>query len=282
VVRYDGHITIKKLKHPSSETSDIYQDFFAISGSDRAARLAVSPPLPRPLDASLGQDGCITWTWYGTDRGARRRPPAIKQPPPTFCFAFAKLADSSPEQVRGFAAKWGPLGAEGPEPVERWLEHARRARAYLRFFGELLSRGPGKDEDWKIICESLSIQLVRSDFNRAAQMAVTASAVNKWFAEARGHRLLDIVNHTLVVRPGASNLLGVLITQVAQVIARSDQLAVCAGCWDPFTPTRPLSKGLRQYCKKCRKRKIPARDAARDWRRRRRTKESANSPGESK
>ena len=98
--------------------------------------------------------------------------------------------------------------------------------------------------------------------------AVVGGAVNKWFAAAAGHRILDLVDGTLQVRPAASNLFGVLIVQIAYVLSRCDEAAVCAGCKKPFQPKRPISRGIRQYCRSCRQAKVPQRDAARDWRRR--------------
>jgi hypothetical protein len=88
------------------------------------------------------------------------------------------------------------------------------------------------------------------------------------FAKARGHRILDLVDSQLQVRPGASNLLGVLVTQIAHAMARSDESPACANCKTTFPPKRRLSRGSRQYCPACRKAKVPQRDASRDWRRR--------------
>ena len=63
------------------------------------------------------------------------------------------------------------------------------------------------------------------------------------------------------MQPGASNLLGVLVTQIAHVMARSDELAVCANCKKLFRVKRRLSRGSRRYCPRCRRAKVPQRDA---------------------
>jgi hypothetical protein len=101
-------------------------------------------------------------------------------------------------------------------------------------------------------------------------LAIAACAVNAWFAAARGHRILDVVEGQFQIRPGASNLFGVLGAQLAYAIARSDEMARCAGCKAAFTPERPISHGSRQYCRTCQRRKIPQRDASRAWRSRKR------------
>ena len=132
-------------------------------------------------------------------------------------------------------------------------------------------RRPRPEEDWVVIIESTKIgKLDRKKLHKNTEIAIMSSAVNTWFADAKGHQILEIVDGQPRVRPGASKLFGVLITQIAHTIARTDQLTVCAGCERPFTPKRPLSRGSRQYCPQCRKAKLPERDAARDWRRRER------------
>jgi len=115
--------------------------------------------------------------------------------------------------------------------------------------------------------------LERSGLPREIQLAIVGAAVNTWFDQARGHGILTMQNNELQVQPYASTLFGVLVTQIAHVIARSDQKTVCAGCRNPFAPARPIVRGSRQYCTICRKRGVPQRDASRDWRRRAREKQ---------
>jgi hypothetical protein len=192
------------------------------------------------------------------------------------CFDFAKLADGSDEQTRLFAAQWGPLGLSprvNEERVGLWLKYARLARAILRFKAGKQIGGLGRDDDWKTICKSMPVRsLDRVKMSSEWQTAIMVSAVNTWFDRARFHGIVQMVENQLQVRPYAGFLFGILITQIAHAIARADQMAVCSGCNDPFVPTRPLSRGVRQYCKRCRKKKIPQRDAARAWRQRGREK----------
>lgn len=260
-----------KNRNPVTPTrSKPWKDFLSLAKRSRAARLNDSPLLPKPLDASV-QNGYLAWTWYSPDRGGESKPPALKKPPPALCFAFARLADGSDEQIRQFAAKYGPLRVEmrEEEAVDSWRHYARLTRALLRFRGDRVTGDRGDEDDWRVICKSISVgSLERRGLPYQLQMAILAAAVNTWFAQARGHGILAMVDGKLRVRPYASNLFGVLITQIAHVIARSDQTAVCAGCQNPFLPKRPLVRGSRQYCSRCRKAKVPQRDASRDWRRR--------------
>ena len=150
-----------------------------------------------------------------------------------------------------------------------WRQYARLAQALLRFTADVHSGGRGYEKDWRVICQFTRAKILeRERGGRKLQIAIVGLAVNTWFDQARGHGILTMVDNDLQVRPFASNLFGVLITQIAHAIARSDQKAVCAGCRNTFSPTRPLVRGLRQYCNVCRKKKVPQRDAARDWRRR--------------
>jgi hypothetical protein len=166
------------------------------------------------------------------------------------------------------------------ESVKSWRHYARLALALMRFTAQLTSGGRGDEKDWALICGSTPLEGFELDgLKEREQMAIVAAAVNLWFAKARQHGVLTMVGDDLQISPNASDLFGVLVTQIAHVIARSDQMAVCAGCRDPFPPDRPITRGTRQYCKRCRAGKKPQRDASRDWRRRTQKKEETVIPG---
>jgi hypothetical protein len=261
-------MTRSKQTPNDSKASTWWKDFLRLPSRNRAARLLRPPPLPRPRKALL-HDGFLKWTWYQMD--GERKPPELQTAPATLCFRFARLAQATEKQIRVFAESWGPLdlGSRQEESVAVWRRHARLAQALLRFTAELSSGGLGDEDDWRVICQSTPAKdLERLGLPRGTQIAIVAAAVNTWFAQARGHGILAIQDDDLQVRPYASNLFGVLVTQIAHVIARSDQKAVCAGCRNTFRPTRPIVRGSRQYCDVCRKKGVPQRDASRDWRRR--------------
>jgi hypothetical protein len=202
--------------------------------------------------------------------------PPLPTVPAGLCFQFVQLAARSDEEIVAFAQRWGPLGLEirAEERIEDWRRYAALGGALLRFAGDRATGGHGSDEDWRVICESTPPGFTeRNQLTTAQQTAITALSVNTWFARARGHRLLKLVGNDLQVQPAASHLFGALITEIAHVIARTDQMAICAGCRNPFTPKRPISRGSRQYCTRCRNARVPQRDAARDYRRRTNPKE---------
>jgi hypothetical protein len=255
---------------------DRWKDFLVVSDPklrnrrNRAARLVGPPLMPRPLRAAI-HNGSLNWTWYANERDGSHKSPALQTAPPQLCFAFARLAQASDEGIRRFAEQWGPLNRDRreEESVDHWRRYARLAQALMRFTAQVISGGHGDVEDWRVICQSTPVQALElRGLKDQEQMAIVAAAVNIWFDQAREHGILTMLGGDLQVRPHASNLFGVLITQVAHVIARADQMAVCAGCPDPFMPVRPITRGSRQYCERCRKMKKPQRDASRDWRRR--------------
>jgi hypothetical protein len=259
-------------------------DSLALPSKDRASQLFATPMFSRPAFASLDEDGFLRWKWPGhvvyeeqpvKAPGAKRDAPKLQRAPRALCFRFAQLASGSDEQIRVFAERWGPLGFDqrAEEQIKDWRRYSEVAAALLRFTAEQITGGRGSDADWSTILEFTEVKgLARSHLTPAVQKMIAAMAVNTWFAKARGHRILDVVDKRVQIRPGASNLLGVLITQIAHVIARSDESALCAGCKRLFPPKRPPSRGARQYCVVCRKAKVPQRDAARDYRRRTRSK----------
>lgn len=273
-------------------TSDQIQDFLTVRGRFRTARTVPVPLAARPVAAFL-KDGYLTWTWDDSknieqlnalcERLKKNLKITVKRVipleprkcPGTLCFDFARLAEGSDENIRRFAAKWGPLNfaKRAEEHIGVWRQYTRLALALLRFAADQLSGGPGLPDDWRTICESISnSSLTRIGMPRSFQMAIVAASINTWFAHAGGHSIVGVTKDgNIQVQPQANKLFGILITQIAHVIARSDQTVVCAGCKGPFPPKRRLVRGIRQYCELCRKRRIPACHAARDWRRRKRT-----------
>jgi hypothetical protein len=273
-INYDVNMTISKRPSAPSISSDLLKDFLSLPRKSRTARLVGRPWLPRPVNALL-RNGYLTWIWYEAESGGSAVPPKLQRPRNDLCFAFAQLAHASNEEIREFAARWGPLGIESrEEAADEWRRWAAVAQALLRFAVETAAHGTGSDEAWNTICASLPVvSLDRCKWNRREQLAIAAMAVNTWYAKARGHRILDVMPGQFQIQPSASNLFGVLAAQVAHAMARSDQKAQCAECKVLFTPKRPISNGKRQYCSRCRREQVPQRDAARDWRSRKRQRE---------
>jgi hypothetical protein len=260
-------MTTARRSPSGSEVSPNYKDFLDLPRSTRSGRVTGIPLLPNYLGASVDRHGNLRWP------PPPRRGVPLHKPPADLCFSFARLAEGSPEQIRRFAALWGPLGREvGIEQnVNHWKRHARVIQAILRFTAERISGGRGLEKDWETLCEWIlpaPPPLERKGMNPREQMAFVCSAINKWFSAAKGNGILALTGQRLQVRAHGSNLFGVIGIQTAYAVARTDQAVVCAGCQEPLRRSRPLSRGDRSYCESCRKKKIPQRDAARDYRQR--------------
>ncbi len=232
------------------------KDFLSLLRRGRPARLINVVELPRPKRASLQEDGFLNWEW---DRKLRTH-----RPPATLCFDFARLAEASNTKICAFAGKWGPLafGQRFEEHADDWRRYARVTQALLRFVGHDSVAGRGSEDDWRTICEWLGISSDNASLSSLGKFKMEITAV-------------DVVNHKLQVRPHASNLFGILITQIAHAVARSDQQSICSGCGVPFVLKRRPSRGVRCYCAVCRKKRVPRRDAARDLRRRNRLEKTS-------
>jgi hypothetical protein len=241
-------------------TSDFYENIFRRLPGERSARIFPSNVFMKPASATVDSDGNLRWTWPQQLR--------LQKFPSEVCFEFARLSDASDEQVRRSAGRWGPLyfGRGMRERTDDWREYARLIRAFLRYIAD-----PRQVEDWKMICRSFApgVQLEETD-SIPEQRALTAAAVNYWYDVAHGHQILEYVGGRFQLRPGGTNLFVVLFTQLAHKMAFSDQTAICSGCNEAFAPKRLPPRGSRIYCPRCRRKKLPERDAARDYRRRKR------------
>jgi hypothetical protein len=242
-----------------------------IFGRGRSARLIAPDPLPRPSSAAVDSEGYLSWKWptEKTDVGRAR----LRKIPPKLCFQFARLAEADDEGIRRAAERWGPLNyhrgkGERGETVSEWRKYAQLARAILRFVAQDF-RGSDREADWKTIWNwVLPGQEVAelAVFPRKFRGTTTAMGVNLWYSRAIGNAIVQVNQAGFQVQPFGANLFGILIAQIAHMIARSDEAAICAGCRQAFNPLQPLSRGARRYCKSCRKKKVPERDASRDYR----------------
>jgi hypothetical protein len=179
-----------------------------------------------------------------------------------------------------------PVGypSEVAEPVSRWLDFARQARALLSIGALLLAprrRWPGKDydahvRDWATVLEGTPSE--RDQLAKAIARDRDASRlhltwyVNRWlmlgdvrpslhWTQARGAPSLGMGGL------GFGGTFGLLAVDLAVGVSRSHELSMCDGCKYPYLREgRKAKAGQRNYCPDCRSRGIPARDRKRDER----------------
>jgi len=269
------------MKHVAVEStsSNFFEDFLS-TARNRVACLTTTTLLPRPRDARLGADGQLSPMYYGEDH----RPPVIERFPADLCFRFARLAESSDEQIRRFMAQWGLLRSESPsEPAQCWRSNAKLARAILRFTAELYGTGSGCNEDWELLCNYVTGCSLGKRLGLPVnfQLQIVAAALNKWYGSARGNCIVVCRDERLAFLNEASNLLGVLILQIAHAITRTHQRIPCDGCGRWFRPDQPQSRGSRRYCKKCQEAKVSRRHAVRDCRARKKLRDQQSKAADS-
>ncbi len=65
-----------------------------------------------------------------------------------------------------------------------------------------------------------------------------------------------------------TTLFPALALQLTLAVARTTGFAFCSGCGQSYPPKRQPAVGRRSYCDECRQKKVPLRDAQREFRRR--------------
>jgi hypothetical protein len=239
----------------------------------------------------------------------------LKAESPAMMEEFLRLADASPEKIRDFARHWGvleickhslprshnPPGYPLPDPVtwcnprgfrdsrsncweplDAWRHFSRQFAAVLNIRARLEEGKVGKSEDWKMALNNPDApywkQNITAEHDRLAmrlneflRIGAVRPSVH-WFDYERWQAGLPMRGWSIKLTFGG--LFGALASQLAFAVARTQGLAICSACARPFTPIKQLSNGRRHYCTDCKK--ASARDASRDYRRRKRDATPAN------
>jgi hypothetical protein len=97
---------------------------------------------------------------------------------------------------------------------------------------------------------------------------MVAGSINKLFNRCPKHGCIKIAAQRTQIGPTTEGLGATVLLQFAQVLTRRNGKVPCSGCGKRIDPSTAKA-GHRRYCQTCRKKKIPARHAARDYRSRR-------------
>jgi len=137
----------------------------------------------------------------------------------------------------------------------------------------LASGRPGLATDWEVVVRMMEFQESRlfsmhglandrlkfeitlnTLIGRAQVRPVVRNVESSWRVEfVGGHRI-------------CCALYGALICQLMLAATRTEGAVICASCGIGFTPKRRPNQARRAYCRLCREKKVPERDAARDYR----------------
>jgi hypothetical protein len=242
----------------------------------------------------------LTWSPRGVFRRAKASSSLLE--------AFVGLADAVDAGILNYARRWGVFGicrhglpaSHNPPPVPRpildgvfrpmdelpwcyprgwwggcawepldtWRAYARKFRAVLNVAAGLHDGRRGTGDDWR----ELNVEMRDGGpTERLRQERVQLCTVlNQFLAQGRISLEIRWDETTPTLRPRGSGLFGAVLIQLVLAVGRSGGFAICAACGIPFIPARRPRPDQRHYCERCRKLKVPARDAAADYRRRRR------------
>jgi hypothetical protein len=259
--------------------------------------------LPKPIDVRLDADSLL-FTWHSERARSRTEltgddeKPVVQNElatnaiPADLWEHFLKL--ESDTEVLAFARQWGPLNVANltSERVNEWKKYAKLARAMLLMAIDLQridtrvwdTFAPAGFRDRWLWFSTREHWLAVARYALDSDPAEVLGGISRTTAAQIGPTLLALAfnrcynatsgNHFIArpakggieIRPGATTLLGTLITQLAYVIAAVDQKIACfnfAECRNFFTPLHKTDRGQRRYCKACRRRKVPNRDRQR-------------------
>lgn len=218
---------------------------------------------------------------------------------------FVSLADAPPERILSYATRWGVLelcehnmppshqtlqgGLCAPretrdgrffEPVAAWRWWANRAKATLTIAAQLHHGAIAPTTEWEAAI-ALESRPHPPGYQRHSRVEKAwrelAFYLNHWLRVGRVRPLVELVEarEGRAYRPaillGVGGLFGALAIHLVLAVSRTNGLALCSNCGAGYSPFRQPRTGERHYCEDCRKGKVPQRDAARDfWKRKRR------------
>jgi hypothetical protein len=176
------------------------------------------------------------------------------------------------------------------ESIDGWVKIARRAYSILNIAAKLHQDKLGEVSDWASVKTWFvwgpDDRPLREQHDRwmekfgntvSGQKSRLAFEINNWLATGDVKLRLEWTNppfHSdrkigLSLR-GRDGLFGFLAEQLVLAVARSSGLCTCSCCGGPYAPRRRPNRNRRNYCPQCRGKKVPQRDASRDYTKRRR------------
>jgi predicted RNA-binding Zn-ribbon protein involved in translation (DUF1610 family) len=232
-----------------------------------------------PSNVTLEEDILVFRYGLGRTKSGRRYylMRGTAQPDGRVLTDFIELAEAPKEKILAYARRYGRLGlcqhnelwhladdypdciqggrgGSFVEPVERWREYARHARALLNAIAQFSSSGMVSDQT----LVALNPKLARS---RAALRQVRKAAwssiglwTERWLraARVRPELLYDRSSKRFEIRlRGRPGLASLLALQLLTLSGRSKGIAICSSCAIPFAPKRRPTAGRASYCPKC-------------------------------
>ena len=160
--------------------------------------------------------------------------------------------------------------------LEAWRLWARRAMGLLTIAAKLQLSELPDPEHWAVHGTGSRPPGHRSlqwreylDIEEAIglERLIAARLINDWLAIGHVHleARWEEDSATPTARAAGKGLFGALALQLLLTTAKSQGLAICTSCGDPYTPTRKPAAGRDNYCPDCGK-QAARREASRRWR----------------
>ncbi len=162
------------------------------------------------------------------------------------------------------------------EPLAAWRRYASEARMMLTIAAHMRLNEPISKDEWRQLGESDSSFKVMEMLdpvgydNPGLQRVVIMHYVRKWLRASATHLQFSWSQEGPRIEVHPHGLVGTLALQLATSLVGGDGFAFCSGCGRVYAPEETPRAGQRHYCEDCRERKVPQRDAARDYRQRER------------
>lgn len=203
------------------------------------------------------------------------------------------LPAGHPVNPRSILASWEIVGradletADCPmvavEPLAWWRAYVLRARQLLEIAAEL---GRGKEpsaEAWGKLNGFTEEARRARGLNRAPAAHWLdnphwrlAENIN-WWLDLTGVAPYVVADHKAFrtqLWSYSRGVIGLLAIQLLFAVNRAEALVICSGCGKPYPARRVPLKGKRvgrslakrNYCDECKRKRVPQRDAARDYR----------------
>lgn len=250
----------------------------------------------RVPDAIELRDDRLVWNQGFGDKLARAGAKLLEE--------FLGLGGQPGERVVAFARRWGVLGicehglpsTHNPpprpprvgtvpmtwcmpmradkgwfwEPLDVWQRLSTQFQAVLNLAAQLHQGQLGSTDDWLVLYYNMDIPVPWWTRKIRADRAVLTGVVNEW-ASISGIQIVSDWRgeKTPTIGLSGGSLFGALILQLTMAVSRTEGLCVCSGCGTTYVPSRSPRADQRHYCDDCRGRRVPVRDAATDYRRRR-------------
>jgi hypothetical protein len=187
-----------------------------------------------------------------------------------YCWAEEVAPVWTTEPLEGIPTHWYQRGWFSETPF-LWCRYAKTAQAILDVAAALELGQPPR----RSAIDVLAPGSTTNDLAPYQWRWLISDTVNQWLGWGNVRPAFSLTDHGPIVKWSAGSMFGAMAAQLMTAITRHRGLAICSGCGCGYTPSRLPRPSGRHYCRGCRERAIPGRDAARSHRLRKRSMQAA-------